>query len=199
MTSLRAVLLAASLIVVAGCMSHRERQHVYALDAAVDPPRSAEAAPRSSELQLQRVLVPDYLDTTGILLRADAHEIRESSTGRFGERLSMGVTHALRSQLAARLPLYTITVAQPTEKSARQILVTVDEFDVWQNGRCVLVANWSILGADRRAVLSADRGTFIAGATSGATSNDMAIVAAMADALSQLAERIASKARALPP
>jgi uncharacterized lipoprotein YmbA len=192
MTSLRRIALAALISITAGCISHRERQHVYALDAALDTPGNAEAARKGPELQLQRVLVPDYLDTTDILLRVGAHEIRESSTGRFGERLSLGITHALRADLAARLPLDAIALAQPAEKSARQILVTVDVFDVWQNGRCVLAANWSILGADRRAVLNADRGTFITAPAGGGISNDAAIVSAMADAVRQLAERIAS-------
>jgi uncharacterized protein len=136
------------------------------------------------------VLIPDYLDTTDILLRVGAHEIHESTTGRFGERLSLGVTQALRSDLAARLPLYTVTLAHRAEKPARQILVTVDAFDVWPTGRCVLVADWSILDADQRAVLSTDRGTFTTAAA--ANPGDGAIVAAMADAVRQLADRIAS-------
>jgi uncharacterized protein len=197
MTSLRTIALAALISITAGCISHRERQHVYALDAALDTTRNAEADLRGPELQLQRVLVPDYLDTTDILLRVGTHEIRESSSGRFGERLSLGITHALRSDLAVRLPLDTIALAQPAEKSARQILVTVDVFDVWQNGRCVLAANWSILGADRRAVLTADRDTFITAPAGGGVSNDAAIVSAMADAVRQLAERIASTVQAL--
>jgi uncharacterized protein len=106
------------------------------------------------------VLITDYLDTTDILLRVGAHEIHESATGRFGERLSLGVTHALRSDLASRLPLYTIVLAQSAERPARQILFNVDAFDVRPTGRCVLVADWTILAADRRALLSADRGPY---------------------------------------
>ena len=199
MTSLRAIALAALISVAAGCISHRERQHVYALDAALDTPRDTQAAVQGPELQLQRVLVPDYLDTTDLFLRVDTHEIRESSTGRFGERLSLAVTHALRSDLAMRLPLDTIALAEPAEKSEPQILVTVDAFDVWQNGRCVLAANWTILEADRRAVLTADRGTFITAPAGGGISDDAAIVSAMADAVRQLADRIATTVQALPP
>ncbi len=199
MTSFRPIALAALISIAAGCISHRERQHVYALDAALDTPGNAEAAPRGPELQLQRVLVPDYLDTTDLLLRVGTHEIRESATGRFGERLSLGVTHALRSDLAARLPLDAIALAQPAEISARQILVTVDVFDVRPNGGCVLAANWTILEADRRAVLTADHGTFITASAGGGISDDAAIVSAMADAVRQLADRIASTVQALPP
>jgi uncharacterized lipoprotein YmbA len=149
-------------------------------------------------MQLQRVLIPDYLDTPDILLRVGAHEIHESATGRFGERLSLGITHALRSDLASGLPLYTIVLAQSAERPARQILVNVYAFDVWPTGRCVLVADWTILDADRKALLSADRGTFTT-AAAGVNPGDGAIVTAMTDAVRQLADRIASTAEALPP
>ena len=149
-------------------------------------------------MQLQRVLIPDYLDTTDILLRVGTHEIHESATGRFGERLSLGLTHALRSDLASRLPLYTIALAQPAHGTARQILVNVDAFDIWPTGRCVLVADWSILEGDRRTMLSAGRSTFTTPAGS-AHAGDGAIVSVMADAVRQLADRIASTAAALSP
>jgi uncharacterized protein len=185
--------------IVAGCVSQGPRRHVYALEAALDTPTTAEAAAGGPELQLERVLVPDYLDTTDLLLRVGTHEIRESSTGRFGERLSLGITYALRSDLAAQLPTNTVALAQPAEKFARQVLVNVEAFDVWPSGRCVLVANWTILDRDRRAVLTTGRGTFVAASRSGDISSDAAIVSVMADAVGQLAQRIASAVRSLPP
>jgi len=191
MKRLRSLVLAALLSLVAGCLSHREYRHIYSLDGALDAPAQAEAVAERPVLQLQRVLIPDYLDTNDILLRVGAHEIHESATGRFGERLSLGITHALRSDLASRLPLYTIALAQPAERPARQILVNVDAFDVWPTGRCVLVADWTLLDADRRRLLAADRGTFTT-AAAGLNPGDGAIVAAMADAVRQLADRIAS-------
>jgi uncharacterized protein len=145
-------------------------------------------------MQLQRVLIPDYLDTTDILLRVGAHELHESTTGRFGERLSLGITHALRSDLASQLPQYTLVLAQPADRPTRQIVVNVDAFDVWPTGRCVLVADWSVLGADRKTLLAADRGTFSTTAA-GVNPGDGAIVAAMADAVRQLADRIANTSR----
>jgi uncharacterized lipoprotein YmbA len=198
MMRLRGLALAALIPIATGCLSHREYRHIYTLDGAFDAPSQAAAVAERPVMRLQRVLIPDYLDTTDILLRVGAHEIHESATGRFGERLSLGVTHALRSDLASRLPLYTIALAQSADTRARQILVNVDAFEVWPTGRCVLVADWTILDADRRASLSAGRGTFTT-AAAGVNAGDAAIVAAMADAVRQLADRIASSAEALPP
>ena len=152
-----------------------------------------------TELQLDRVLVPDYLDTTDILSRAGEHELHASSSGRWAERLSLGIMHALWADLANRLPQDRVTLARPAEKSARQILVNVDAFDVWPNGHCVLAANWTILDTDRTGVLAAGGGTFIVPSDRSGKPSDGAVVSAMADALGQLAESIAVAAKALPP
>jgi uncharacterized protein len=191
MMRLRRLALAALIsIAAAGCLSHREVRRTYALDDAVDPATQNEGVAERPVMQLQRVLIPDYLDTTDILWRVGAHEIHESTTGRFGERLSLGITHALRSDLAARLPQYTVVLAESRERPVRQILVNVDAFDVWPTARCVLVADWTLLGADRRALSSADRGAFTTAAVA-VNLGDGAIVTAMADAVRQLADRIA--------
>lgn len=192
----RALALAAMIPMVAGCLSHPQYRHIYSLDGASEAPAQAGDVAQRQVMQLERVLVPDYLDTNDILLRVGTHEIHESATGRFGERLSLGITRALRSDLASRLPRYSVVLTRSADVPARQVLVTVDAFDVWPSGRCVLIADWTILDAHRQAPLSAGRGTFIA---TSVNPGDGAIVAAMADAVRQLADRIASTAGAAPP
>jgi hypothetical protein len=191
-----ALICAALASVVAGCISGRAQQ-IYVLDDAVDSPMDNKAA--GTDLQLERVLIPDYLDTTDIFSRAGEHELHASSSGRWGERLSLGIMHALWADLATRLPQDRVMLARPAEKSARQILVNVDAFDVWPNGHCVLAANWTILDSDRTVVLAAGRGTFIVPSDRSGRPSDGAVVSAMAKALRQLAENIALAAKALPP
>ena len=94
--------------------------------ASSDSAVSTAGAAAAPVLQLRRVLVPDYLDTTDILLRVGQHELQASHTGRWGERLSVGITHALRADLADRLPKDTVLLGPSADRSARQILVTVD-------------------------------------------------------------------------
>ena len=177
-------------------MSGRARQ-IYVLSDAVDTPMDGTAAVGRTELQLERVLVPDYLDTTDILSRAGEHELNASASGRWGERLSLGITHALWADLAARLPQDRVMLARPAAKSARQILVNVDAFDVRPNGHCVLAANWTILDTDRTVVLAAGRGTFTVPSDRSGKPSDAAVVSAMAEALGQLADSIALAAKAL--
>jgi uncharacterized lipoprotein YmbA len=150
-------------------------------------------------LQLQRVLVPDYLDTTDILLRVGTHELHESTSGRWGERLSLGITRALRADLAGQLALDVTSASEPGANFARQILVNVDAFDVWNDGRCVLIADWTILDTDRRAVLATGRGAFVTPPIRGRNPSDGEIVTGMADAVEQLSASIARAAKMLPP
>jgi uncharacterized protein len=185
----------ALLSLFAGCASHPSR-NIYVLNSASNSAVSTAGAAAAPVLQLQRVLVPDYLDTTDIFLRVDQHELQASHTGRWGERLSVGITQALRADLADRLPKETVSVGKASDRSARQILVTVDAFDVWADGHCILKANWSLETEDR-AVVKNGQGTFTAPVAGGATGGDGAIVSSMANAVGQLADSIASAVKEL--
>lgn len=182
--------------VVAACISSPVPA-TYVLSHAVDFTKDTESA-SGPVVQLQRVLVPDYLDTTDMIERVGQYQLKSSSTGRWGERLSLGITHALGSDLAIRLPMNTVTYDHPAEKSVRQILVSVDRFDVWRDGHCVLTANWSILETRGGAVLTEGRGNFVTMPVSSGSPSDGAIVAGMADAVSELADRITLAAKGVP-
>jgi uncharacterized lipoprotein YmbA len=92
-----------------------------------------------------------------------------------------------------------VTFDRPAEKSVRQILVSVDRFDVWGDGHCVLTANWSILESHSGAVLTEGRGNFVTTPVRSGNPSDGAVVAGMADAVSQLAGSITLAAKGLPP
>jgi uncharacterized lipoprotein YmbA len=184
--------------VVAACISSPVPA-TYVLSHAVDFGMETRSAAGGPVVQLQRVLVPDYLDTTDIFERVGQYELKSSSTGRWGERLSLGITHALESDLALRLPLNRVTFSHPAEKSGRQILVSVDRFDVWGDGHCVLTANWSILEGHGGALLMEGRGNFVTAPAHSGNPSDGAVVAGMADAVSQLADSITLAVKGLPP
>jgi hypothetical protein len=75
----------------------------------------------------------------------------------------------------------------------------VDKFDVWGDGHCVLTANWSILESHSGAVLTEGRGNFVTTPARSGNPSDGAVVAGMADAVSQLADSIRLAAEGLPP
>lgn len=195
----RAIMLVCLTLLVTGCLSGRPRQ-VYALSDAPEGSLELTGVGTGPELQLRRVLVPDYLDSTDILIRVGAHELRESPSGHWSERLSLGLTRAMWADLAARLPAGAISLAQRPATATREILIAVDAFDVWSNGRCHLIANWTILDTDHKTALASGGGTFAAtGVRDGA--GDRAVVAGMATALGELANNIAAAipAAAIPP
>ena len=187
----RALILVLMTFLVAGCLTTRPLQE-YALSDVVEGSTELTAMSPGAPLQLRRVLVPDYLDTTDIIMRVGAHELRESSSGHWSERLSQGITRAIWADLAARLPFGTLTLAQRPTIPMREILVSIDAFDVWPDGRCQLVANWSILDTDHKRVLAADHGIFsVTGVRDRA--EDRAVVAGMARALEKLADAISAE------
>jgi uncharacterized lipoprotein YmbA len=150
-------------------------------------------------IQLQPVTIPDYLDTTDILLRSGQNELKVSPTGRWAERLSDGLDHALMADLLIRLPGDQVTAAPPTSGSARQIRVTVEAFDVRPDGRCILTAAWTILDNNNEVVLVSERGAFVALAKDESGSiGDAAIVSAMEVAIGKLADGIVSAVSKVP-
>ncbi len=150
----------------------------------------SQPATAGAAVQLQTVLVPDYLDTTDILTRAGPHEVAASRTGRWSERLSQGITHALQAGLLSRLHGSRLTLSPPADPTATQLLVTVDALDSWPDGHCVLTAHWTIL---RRATDADERGGQVSFTGPPATTtDDAARVAAIASVVDLLSAEIAA-------
>jgi len=182
--------MAGAALLLAGCASDPPLR-TYVLSTPVNAKAEVSTAPGRPILQLQPVVLPDYLDTTDIVLRRGPNEIEASPTGRWGERLSQGLSHALAADLATRLPQDRITLGSSRDRSDWQILVNVDAFDVQPNGRCILSARWTILKKDGKEV-PVGSGIFITQATGiNDGVGDAALVSAMAGTVGQLADRIA--------
>jgi uncharacterized lipoprotein YmbA len=143
-------------------------------------------------VELKTVTVPDYLDTLDIQLRDGQNALNVSKTGRWGERLSVGVTRALQEDLAKRLSGTVIARSVPSGQPARTLLITVDAFDIMPDGRCVLTARWSVIGIDRYSIAASERASIVTIVpVSSDGMKDADVVAAMAAAVDQLADRVA--------
>ena len=154
-----------------------------------DPPAVASTTPLAGlpVIEVKPVKIPDYLDTTDLLVRTDGQMI-PSRAGRWGERLSVGTTRALATALAARLPRMAVTATPPVQPPARQVLVDVGAFEARPDGKVVLVARWAILDGSGHKVLAAQRVSLVQPL---ASNGDPAVVAAMTRAVEQLAGQIA--------
>ncbi len=178
------------LAMLAGCASNPD-QTVYAMPAATSPQAGLPVAPGTLALKLRPVILPDYLDTTDLVTRTGQYKIEASRTGRWGERLSKGVTRSLAADLGTRLHAYVVPDG-PTEPPSVQIEVTVSAFDVTP-AASVLAASWTVMWqGDRRAPVTRN-GTFTTSVAQ--PGGDLAVVAAMAETVAKLSDGIAATAR----
>jgi uncharacterized lipoprotein YmbA len=165
---------------------------IYVLTAPVEARETRLNLSNKPRLQLLPVVVPDYLDTSEIVTRSGANEIKASTTARWGERLSQGIAHALIAALAQRLPDDFVTLDEATAKPGRQMLVNVTAFDVQADGRCELNATWTLVDNDARTILAERSGTFVAPSdNTSIIASDAAVVSGMTSTINKLAERMA--------
>ena len=115
------------------------------------------------------------------------NQVVASESGRWGERLSVGITRALAASLAARLPGLIVTTTPLVEQSARQVLVDVTSFEASDNQEVALVARWSIVDGPGRFTLLSERTALTEPVTS---TDDSTVVIAMSRALADLASAI---------
>lgn len=137
---------------------------------------------------IDTVTVPDYLDSTDIVRHAGSNEVRVSATGKWGERLSVGLTRALVSALSRRLP-HMVIERRTDDEAPWRVLVDIQRFDIGADGQCILTARWHIITTDGKTFSVGEDGNFVEPA---AINTDAAVVTAMNLATDQLAGRIAT-------
>jgi uncharacterized protein len=161
------------------------------------PPKLYTLAPRpgtpdnrfTGTISVKRVELAKYLDRPEIVRYSDPYQLSMSEYVRWGEGLGDMVTRVLVQDLAQRLPrsqLYAASGPLALPSPAVTVDVNVDKFEPDPSGAVVLLAQW--VGRRERSGdrLQSEQITVAAGA-----SDATAQVAAMSDALGQLADRIA--------
>ena len=138
-------------------------------------------------IAVARVSVPDELDTEDIVLR-DGNTLQRSHIGRWGSRLSMGITDRVTERLAAQRPDALVTDRPLTETPAYRVLVNVGRLDVTLGGVATVDADWLIVPRDAAAPTLRDRGHFV---FNGSVATDQDVVTLVGQALDRLADAIA--------
>jgi uncharacterized lipoprotein YmbA len=173
-----------------GCFGGAPRR-VYVLSTALTAGQSTISDVELPALQVETVSLPSFLDNTSILVRQGTYALESSRTGRWGERLSLGITHTLAADLAPLLPGFRLSSQRSQAAASRRLEVEVDSFDVFADGHCVLTASWSIV--EKSGVVSpvSGHGVFETPTSAATHADDPQIVRAMAAATGQLANAIA--------
>lgn len=185
---------AVPIAVMLACCTSNPDQSIYVMSAPTGADAALRMAPGNPTLELRPVILPDYLDTTDLVIRTGQHGIEASRTGRWGERLSKGVTRSLAADLGQRLHRDVVTDAPSTTPSV-QIEVTISAFDV-TGATSVLAASWSIGWQGKNWPPVTSQGNF--NTSIAQPGGDQAVVAAMAETVGKLSDGIAATTRAMP-
>jgi uncharacterized lipoprotein YmbA len=172
---------------LAGCGSGAGMQ-TFVLDGSVPPAVGTSSEAGLPVIELMPVSVPDYLDTTDMMRRAGINEVAASKTGRWGERLSVGVTRALAADLTRQLPTTMIATTEGPVP-VRRLSVAIDSFDAGKDGDCLLAAHWTLTTADGSTSVAEDHATFTLPAGS---TDDAELAATMSRLIGTLADHVAS-------
>jgi uncharacterized lipoprotein YmbA len=182
----KAIAVALLVAALSGCAGPAKREYVLGVAGASEKVLALQTA--LPVVQVERVQLPDYLDTRDIVTKRD-REVVPSETGRWAERLSVGTTRALAASLGAQVKGAVVTSAQPIDPPILRVVVDVVTFDATADGPVVLAARWTITDGTGQRSLASEQAT-VTEPVSGA--RDGAVVAAMSLALEKLANRISA-------
>lgn len=182
----KVVAVALVIAALSGCAGPAKREYVLGAAGASENALAVQTA--LPVVQVERVQLPDYLDTRDILTKRD-HQIVPSETGRWAERLSVGATRVLANSLGAHLKGVVVTSTQPVDPPVLRVVIDVTAFGSTAEGQVVLTARWTVTDATGQRSLAAQQAT-VTEPVSGAS--DSVVVAAMSLALEKLANRISA-------
>lgn len=159
---------------------------------------AAPAMPLSGRpiVEVKPVLVPDYLDVTDIVVRREGNVVTPSTTGRWAERLSAGVSRAIVAEIGRRVPRLVVSSTVSAGRPSRQVLVELQDFGPRNDGSIVLLAQWRVLDPGGARELAGETLSLTASLRG---QGDAEIVAAMGGLVEQLAERIADAIGRITP
>ena len=180
-------------VVLTACGSGRPPPVTYVIGPP--PVVSASAQPLIGRrvVEVKPVLLPDYLDVSDLMVRRSDNVVVPSLTGRWGERLSVGVTRALTLDLQQRLPSLVVIRTAPRNWPALQVLVEIEAFEPRADGMVVLAVCWRLVDPASQALVAGERMSLTEPSTG---SSDAAIAAGMSRAIDDLAAPIAAAVRA---
>ena len=139
-------------------------------------------------LNVARVALPDYLDNQDIMTR-HGDQLDRSPNGRWGSRLSQGVTDLLAARLGQDWPHYIVTTQPLAETPALRLAVNINRLDLDSSGQGALQADWALVPSDTHRAILRSRGSFTA---QGSVATDAGKVALTRYLVEQLASRIDS-------
>lgn len=173
-------------VLMSGCAA--PPMQFYTLGAPAIAQNSGTLPASAPVLNVSHVTLPDYLDSQDILIR-QGDQLDRSPNGRWGSRLSQGVTDLLAAHLGQDWPGYVVTTQPLAETPAVRLAVNISRLDLDSSGQGALTADWALIPSDEHQPVQRSRGSFTA---QGTVTTDSGKVALTRTLVEQLAARIAS-------
>jgi uncharacterized protein len=179
------VALGVVMVALSGCGEPEPQIYVLGHGASIGQSESSQL--NNPVVDVRPIRIPDYLDNKNMVVRRADGRIVASQDARWGERLSLGVTRAVTTSLATRLPRLAVMSSPPGTPQWR-VLIDIDAFEVQSTGRCVLAGRWSVWVGGGERKLRDERFAMSAPVDNG---TDAEIVAAMTQLVDRLATDVA--------
>ncbi|MGH8254676.1 MAG: PqiC family protein [Steroidobacteraceae bacterium] len=142
--------------------------------------------PGAPVIEVDRLNLPDYVDTLDIVLRHGS-VLERSDGARWASRLSILATNLLTAQLATRAPRALVTDQWRGTAPDYRVMVQVTRLDVTTAGAASLDAHWQIVPRDPRLQPLRDRTQI---RLTGPVATDQQVVALETKLFERLAEAI---------
>jgi uncharacterized lipoprotein YmbA len=151
---IRLLLIAVTLLAVAGCGSTRP-SNFYQLDepAAI----RLSGLERGIAVGVGPVNLPSYLDRPQIVVRGTGHKLELSEFNRWSEPLTDSILRVIVVSLSNKLEstrIYQIPRRNKTIPIEFRVEIDIARFDGMLGGDALLVARWTLYGRDEQAVLT---------------------------------------------
>ncbi len=170
---------------LAACASSNPQ--VFTLAVQPGTPAAAPAAGAPAAVAVATAGIPKYLDRPQIVRRGGSYQLDVSEFDRWGEPFADRVTRVLIGDLSLRLPdsqVFREGSAAATSATAT-VQLDLSRFDGEADGTIILAARWAVA---RGGGAIAETGQFSVRPAGDSTAD---LVAAMSQALGQLADKIA--------
>lgn len=179
---LRLASLAVATALLTGCASSAVRFYTLGAPAIAQNANPLNAA--TPTVSIDRIALPDYLDTQDMYLRDDNQIIR-SPNGRWASRLSQGATDFLAARLGQAWPHAFVTDQPQAGTADERLTINISRLDISHNGQAALDADWTIIPKDEKRPVLHNRASFSANGTVATDSDNARLTQNLLDQLSR--------------
>ena len=153
----RGVLLLGIVATISACAAAVPPPRLYVLDLVTPLATGEHSTAGLPAILVAQVQVPDYLDRPQLVERTDANQLKLVEADQWAERLSINISRVVAENLSAMVPA-DANVAVPARAALPydyQVVLSLDGFELDQNGAAVFSGRWSITNSDGSKELAA--------------------------------------------